>query len=233
MANDVQLHNFTGPLDLLLQLIETQEMPITEVSLSQVTEQFLEYLEEVEERSPEELADFLVVATKLLLIKSQALLPYLQLDQEEEDPNELAAQLRMYKKYAQATEVIQKRIEQRTFLYPKPQTKVLPETVFAPPTGLGTAELRQYFIEILAGLEPVVKIPKTAIQKVISLREKLGQIQQLFKKQVTMNFHELLADAQDPEEIVVTFLAVLELVKQHSVTVKQDGSFADITLQKI
>lgn len=233
MPKEVQLHNFTGPLDLLLQLIETQELPITEVSLSQVAEQFLAYLEEVEERLPEELADFLVVATKLLLIKSQALLPYLQLDQEEEDPNELAAQLRMYKKYVQATEVIQKRLEQRQFLYPKPTTKMIPETVFAPPAGIGTPELRQLFIDVLARLEPVVKIPKTAIQKVVSLREKLGQIQQLLTKQVTMNFHELLADAKDPEEVVVTFLAILELVKQHSVAVKQEGSFANIKIQKV
>jgi len=80
---DIKLENFSGPLDLLLHLIEEKQMDITTVSLSSVTEQFLAYLQEIDERSPEELASFLVVATKLLLLKSQALLPFLQVEEEE------------------------------------------------------------------------------------------------------------------------------------------------------
>lgn len=233
MPKDVQLHNFSGPLDVLLQLIETQELPITEVALADVAEQFLAYLQEIEERHPEELADFLVVATRLLLLKSQALLPYLHPDEEEEDPNELAAQLRMYKRYAQATAQIQALIDAQRFLYPKRHVQRMPEIAFAPPSGIGAPQLRFLFVDVLARLEPIVKISKAAIAKVLSLREKIGQLQQMFSAHTSLRFDELLADAEDREEVVVTFLAVLELVKQQTVAVKQEGAFANIHIQKV
>ena len=85
MSNyEVQVEKFQGPLDLLLQLIERDEMDITQISLAQVTEQYIGYLEEVEELNPEEVADFLVVAARLLFIKSRVLLPTLNLGGEEE-----------------------------------------------------------------------------------------------------------------------------------------------------
>ena len=233
MEKPIQLENFSGPLDLLLQLIEDEKLAICDVSLSQVTEQFLSYLEEVQECLPEELADFLVIATRLLLLKSNALLPYLNLE-EEEDPGELAAQLRMYKKYAEATHFIEDLLQQRLFLYGKKVVKQpMREVEFHPPVSVGNEQLRQLFVDVLEKLEPVVRIPKTALQKVVTLREKLGQIQGLLERQITMNFREMLADADDREEVVVTFLAILELVKQQTVHVRQNQSFTEIIVEKI
>jgi segregation and condensation protein A len=233
MEKPIQLKNFSGPLDLLLQLVETKEMEITAVSLAEVAEQFLLYIEDIDEKHPDELADFLVIATKLLLLKSQALLPFLQIDQEETDPGELAAQLKMYKQYAQATGVIEGIITQQRFLYPKKQVKQQARAVhFHPPEGLGSKELHALFLDVLSRLEPVVKIPKAAIQKVVSLREKFVQIQSMIEKHVKLHFYQLLADSKDRGEVVVTFLALLELVKQRVVDVKQDKSFSNITIEK-
>ncbi|MBI2411444.1 MAG: segregation/condensation protein A [Candidatus Kerfeldbacteria bacterium] len=232
MKKALELENFTGPLDLLLQLIEEDQLEITEVSLASVTEQFLAYLEEVEERLPEELADFLVVATKLLLLKSRALLPYLQIE-DEEDPGELAAQLRMYKKYAEATVGIEELIGRKQFLYAKktPREKFT-QVVFHPPQDISTEHLRTFFVDILSRLEPVVRIPKAAIEKVMSLREKLAQVRNLIEKNITMSFDQLLADNRDRGEVVVTFLALLELVKQQTIVVEQDQSFKQMRIKK-
>lgn len=234
MNKQIELDNFTGPLDLLLQLIEEKEMEITQVSLAAVTEQFLAYLDEVEERAPYELADFLAVATKLLLIKSQALLPFLQ-QEEESDPNELAAQLKMYKKYAQATEAIEAMLEQKRFLFGKPfsATQKQRAVVFQPPKDITPDAVYNYFVEVLERLAPVVRIPKAAMQKIVSLREKLDQIRVAIEDRAQLHFYQLLADSKDRGEVVVTFLALLELVKQQTIAVRQDTAFNNITIEKI
>lgn len=230
MEKPIELDNFHGPLDLLLQLIEANELQITDISIASVAEQFLAYLQDIEEYHPEELADFLVIATKLLLLKSHALLPFLHLE-EEEDPGELAAQLKMYKKYADATKLVEAQIQKALFLYPKKATP--PQPGFFPPQGLGSEQLHQYFADVLQRLEPVVRIPKSAMAKVVTLREKFCQIQDLLEKQAKLHFTELLSESNDRAEVVVTFLALLELVKQQSVCVSQKKAFSDITIEKV
>jgi chromatin segregation and condensation protein Rec8/ScpA/Scc1 (kleisin family) len=93
--------------------------------------------------------------------------------------------------------------------------------------------MREFYIDILASLEPVVRIPKAAYAKVISLRDKLAQIHDILEKNVVMHFQELLAESHDRSDLVVTFLAILELVKQQSVVVKQTSSFSDIIIEKV
>ena len=229
---DIKLENFSGPLDLLLHLIQEKQMDITTDSLSSVTEQFLNYLQEIDERSPEELASFLVVATKLLLLKSQALLPFLQVE-EEENPSDLTTQLKMYKKYATATQVIEEMIAQKNFLFAKPVSKKIYQVAFHPPQLLSLERLQQVFVDVLSLLEPVVKLPKAALAKVVSLREKFVQIQQALEKQAHLNFYQLMQNSHDRSEIVITFLALLELVKQQTIVVKQEKSFQNITIEKI
>ena len=111
---EVKLEQFQGPLDLLLQLIEKQEMDITEVSLAQVADSYIEYINQMGQLNPEEVADFLVVASKLIYIKSKVLLPELDLEEEGID---LEKQLKMYKEYYQATKKIQKSISKKKFNY--------------------------------------------------------------------------------------------------------------------
>lgn len=232
MAVTYQLKQFEGPLDVLLRLIEDQQLTITDVSVAQVTEQFMAYLQQVEERYPEELADFLVTATRLLLLKSQALLPYLTIE-EEEDPNQLTRQLQIYKKYVDAMQYMEARLTQRQFLYQR--TSSLLSTigpVFAPPPTMHTNVLHQVFEDILRDLAPVVRIPKVAIEKVVSLREKINHITDLMTQQAQLSFKHLMLNAETKTEVVVTFLALLELVKQRVVHVSQATPFSDILIKK-
>lgn len=232
MKQELQIQNFDGPLDLLLQLIENRELDITIISLSEVAEQFISYLETIEERSPEELADFLVIATRLLLLKSQALLPYLQAD-EEQDPNELATQLKMYKRYVDAMEGVQQMLLAGNQLFgSKPSVREQVIT-FRPPSVFELNDLRNLFVDVLEGLAPIVRIPKAAIEKVVTLREKFTQIHELLKKQKQLSFTELLADSNDRGEVVVTFLALLELMKKQEIAVTQQSPQDTITIQSL
>ena len=107
MKAHFQLEKFSGPLDLLLSLIDEEKLDINELAISEVTEQYLRYLEAMEEKRPEELADFLVMATRLLLLKSKNLLPQLETD-EEEGPS-LEEQLRLYKAFVEASKKLNKK----------------------------------------------------------------------------------------------------------------------------
>ena len=112
MPHVFKLEQFEGPLDLLLRMIEEEKMDVTQVALSKVTDQFIQYLTGIEEKQPEELADFLVVASKLLLIKSRVLLPQVVL---EEDGSDLEKQLRIYKEYLEASKILHKIILKKKF----------------------------------------------------------------------------------------------------------------------
>ena len=103
----IKIENFEGPLDLLLQLIEREELDITTVSLLDVADQYINYLSKIEDKKPEMLADFLLIAAKLLYIKSRALLPELETDSDE-DSMDLARQLKMYKKFVEASKILSK-----------------------------------------------------------------------------------------------------------------------------
>ena len=225
----IKLEKFEGPLDLLLQLIEQKQLDISEVSLSQVTEQYIRYLKDVQEVNPEELADFLVVAAKLLLIKSRILLPTLEVEEEGTD---LEQQLRMYKEFYEASKVLQEIIHKKKFLYPREKPAVAIEPVFNPPKSMNTNRLRELFIHVLESIEPIISMPKQMYERTISIEEKISHLRNTIHAQATMNFHKLLKTSKDKTEIIVTFLALLELVKQRMVIVVQKNMFSDIEIRK-
>jgi len=227
----IKLEQFEGPLDLLLQLIEQQKLDITTISLSQVADQYLQFLAENRDFAPEELADFLVVAAKLLLIKSKALLPQLQWD--EEDEGSLETHLKIYKEYLEASIQLNKIIRRKKWSYPRETLKSFHLTpVFSPPKDITTIDLRDMFIHILREIEPVAQLPQSVIQRTLSIQERIGYIQQLISERVSVNFLSVLKGAKTKTDIVVTFLALLELVKQKIVVVAQPDIFSDIIIKK-
>lgn len=150
----IKLEQFEGPLDLLLRLIEQQKFDITRVSLSQVTDQFIEYLDQTEDLSLDELVDFLVVAVKLLLIKSKALLPSLN-PEEEEEIQKLEDQLKIYKEYFEASKKIDEIILKKNFSFIREKSlKIIP--IFCPPKNLNKNILAEIFTEILKDLEAAI-----------------------------------------------------------------------------
>ena len=231
MVYKIRLEKFEGPLDLLLQLIEEEAMDITQVSLAHVTDQYLQYLNTTADISTEELADFLVVAAKLLLIKSRTLLP--QLGIEEEEGTDLERQLRMYREFYEASKVLNKMILKKHFLYPRDRMVIKIDRVFNPPKSITTEKLRDLFVGVLQELEPWVNIPREVMVKTISIRERITNIQQMISQKVNMSFRDLLKSSKNKTEVIVTFLAILELVKQRTVAVVQENVFDDIVIKKV
>lgn len=226
----IKIEQFEGPLDLLLELIEAEKLDITEVSLAKIADEFVASLRQVEATRPEELADFLVVAAKLLLIKSRVLLPYLVLD-EDDDATDLARQLKMYKVYFDASKRIRKMLHQHHVVYTRAQLP--PTPVFSPPEGLTTDELVVAFRTVLARLEPVIRLPREVYVKTVNLQATIRSIRERLLEQTNFSFSHLMADARSKVEIIVTFLALLELVKQRAIAVVQDERFSDISIARV
>ena len=227
----VKLQQFEGPLDLLLELIESEKLDLSQLSLSAVTDRYLAHLKEDLNVPPEELADFLVVATKLLFLKSRLLLPFLNLGGDEPIAD-LESQLRIYKEYLDAAKQIESMIGKRRFLFVHEKLPHV-EIGFAPPKSLKAEQMADFFRGVIARLEPLVKVPQAVVEKTVSIHEKIQQIQAMFETAKRMSFSKLLMNAESKTEIIVSFLALLELVKQRSVAVSQEARWGEIVIDKL
>lgn len=224
----VRAATFNGPLDLLLQLIEREELDITTLSLAKITEDYIRELQALDELPLEELSEFLVVAAKLLLIKSRVMIPGEAI--EDEVASDLERQLRMYKAFVDASKQIAKLYGRHKVSYARDGwTNV--EPIFNPPPGLQSNTLREIFGVILQELEPIVRLPQTVIIRTINIREKISQIRDLLLEQPRTSFHALLGAAGSKTEVIVTFLALLELVKQRTVTLAQAEPLGDLQVE--
>lgn len=226
----IKIEKFNGPLDLLLQLIEEQKMAITEIAMAQVTDQYLEHIEKIEDRDPEELSDFLVVASRLLYLKSKAILP---LQEQEEVYDDLEKQLKMYKEFVEASKKINQMIKAGNFTFSRSKPLQEMKVIFSPAPNITVKNLREVFLTILKRLDPLVKMPKQLIQKTISLQARIFELKDLIKKQEKIQFKDLFKNAKNKTEIIINFLAILELVKQNQLIVKQKSLFDDIVIEKV
>jgi len=229
---ETKLDQFSGPLDLLLSLIENQKLSISQVSLANVTDQYLSYLDGLAENNATELADFLVVATKLLIIKSKSLLPKNEED-EEDSADQLELQLRMYKEYLEAVKKIEKIIKEKKVIFSRDRIQVNFEPVFSPPPACNAQDLKIVFEQIIGRIDYIVNLPQKILEKVVSLSEIVTSIRESLAKTSKMNFKNLISGAKTKSEIVVCFMALLELIKSGEAIVNQDGIFDEITVEKI
>ena len=227
---ELKLEEFSGPLDLLLSLIQEQKLSITELSLSRVTEQYLDYIDKLEKYHPEELADFLVIATRLLLLKSQALIP--QFAPEEEDGPSLEEQLRLYKMFVGAS----KKLNEKWVSNLRGSFRIEPPRKtegFVWPANVSLDAMQQSMVQLLSRLKPPEALPQTQIDKAISMKERIDSIRKQLKKSGEVGFHEMLKSAKNKTEVIVSFLAILELVKQQTIYLQQDDTFSDILIRKV
>lgn len=225
----VKLERFEGPLDLLLQLIEKRELDITEVALAEVTEQYLEYLDNEADLPPSEMADFLVIAAKLLLIKSRVLLPQLFVEEVDDDAKELREQLAIYKLYLAAGEHLLQRYQSPRAVFSRDKLPKIEIDGFAPPANVVTDALQLSFVSLLKSLEKLVQPEPEIIKRTVSLRERITKLRALFTPGARLTFQEILADSGSRTDIIVSFLAILELVKQKQVVARQDDETIIIT----
>lgn len=224
---EVKVATFSGPLDLLLQLIEQQQLDISQVSLATVTEQYITALQSMEELPVDELADFLVIAAKLLLIKSRLLVPGEAV--EDDSGVELERQLKMYQAFVAAAKQVAKLYNRHRVLYPREGFAAM-EPIFNPPEHVKAADLRQVFAEALKQLEPITRLPQTVIVRTINIRQKIEQISERLAAEKTTSFRQLLQQSNNKTEVIITFLAVLEMVKLRTATAVQEGLYADVSI---
>jgi segregation and condensation protein A len=184
---------------------------------------------------PEEMADFLVVAAKLLLIKSRALLPFLKAEAEEEI-KEFEDQLKMYKEFLEATKRIEAIIDKKRFSFPREfnrQAILANANIFSPPKKLTGKDLHDLFNEIIKNIKPAEVLEEKRLEKTYNIEDKILAIQQILLNQIKVSFKHILAGAQNKTEVIVSFLALLELIKQKNIMVAQEGLFAEIEINKI
>ncbi|MBI2484864.1 segregation/condensation protein A [Candidatus Uhrbacteria bacterium] len=230
-AYTIETERFSGPLHLLLELIEHEEMPITEVSLSAVTEQYLRYLD-THEVPADELADFLLVASRLLYLKSQELLPEKKAE-EERTGEQLALQVQLYKLFME----LAPHIEEAFSLLPKmaerprPQLPTLKTRAF--PSTLTGKVLEEAFARVLRILEPFFALKRTTMERVASVAERMQELRAAIMSRATLAFRDLTSGASRRIDVVVSFLALLELMKQRLVRTRQSATFRDITIERI
>ena len=244
----VSLPIFEGPLDLLLHLIEQEKLDISEVSLVAVTDQYLKSIEHLEELVPGALADFLVVASRLLYIKSTRLLPKPAVGSEEEEDSaeNLVRHLLEYRQFKRAAGELREREEEGARLFVRPPTAIdLSDLPDRPPdfgdldSNLLQKALRRALQRIPVAPPPpkVQPYTVTVADRMVTLRELIATWQQhesaalpALTARPQLAFAALLAQATSRMEIIVTFLAVLELVKQQELFAVQEATFGEIVL---
>lgn len=225
---------YEGPLDLLLSLIERAELDITSVSLASVTDSYLSYINSLEQVHPDEISAFLLIAAKLLQIKSEALLPRppARKPGEEDVGLTLVDQLKLYKRYKEIGMWMHERQEEnlRTFLRIAPPPKVEAKL------DLSNLTLERLLVaaeEAFAKERNKLPLGTIIAAPRITIREKIELIARTMKEVERASFRALLTQGASRLEIVVTFLAMLELVKRYRIQAHQEGLFGEIEIDRM
>jgi segregation and condensation protein A len=228
----VQLPVFEGPLDLLLHLIERDELDITTIALAQVTDQYLAHLEVLERREARELTSFLVVAAKLLLIKSLALLPRPPaLSPEAEDVgHELVRQLQAYKRFKEIASLLEEQEKKGLHSY----VRIAPAPRLEPQLDLEGVTLQDLLTVVQEALDAVPAPPAGEVITpiTVTIDGQIAHIEKRLARRRRVRFRDILSDATTRVEIIVTLLAVLEMIKQDRVQVQQEQMFGEILIER-
>jgi segregation and condensation protein A len=221
----VKTEVFEGPLELLLNLIEKRKLLINDIALSQVTDDYIQYIKAHEAEFPiGKISHFIVVASTLLLIKSKSLLPTLELTEEETaSVEDLELRLRIYQRIKTASETVRGRLG-TDVLFSRQFVKQEQIPTFAPPTGISVAQILESIKNFTKSLPKVEKVPQAMIKKVISLEDMIGRLTQRIRTGLQMGFREFSGMGKEEKvTVIVSFLAMLELVKQGLIAVEQES----------
>ena len=229
-AFQLQLPVFEGPLDLLLYLIEREELDITAVSLVQVTDQYLSHLRSGEQVDATALAEFIATGTRLLLLKSRALLPQPPSDDEdvEELGEDLVQRLREYRRFKEAAGMLQDIEAEGLRTYPREA----PPPELPLPTGLDgvTLDLLAEIVREVLERQPVEEPEVIVEREELTVEEMVAELTQALQRQSQVSFRSFISSCRSRLEVIVAFIAVLELIKALRLEAAQDAPFGDISL---
>ena len=220
---------FSGPLDLLLNLVEKRKLLINEVSLSEIADDYMEYVEKMTDFPIAETANFVLVASTLVLIKSKSLLPGLNLSEEESGSIEdLERRLKLYKKYRELGEGIRNKFGKKIIFFGGMSTGDI--RVFAPPQKLSISTLKNAVMGMIENLPKPKKLAEATVRKIVSLEEMIESLTTRIQEGIKMSFKNLTGK-YEKMDVIVSFLAMLELVKRGVIAVRQDHNFHDIEME--
>lgn len=238
---NVKFHVFEGPLDLLYHLVEKNEIDIYDIPIAELAEQYIAYISQMQSVGMESMSEFLVMAATLLEIKSKMLLPRSREEApEEEDPRDrLMQHLLEYKLYKDVTEIFRENRFEAEKLYFREPGAEASSTVAAADEfldGLSLKKLYETFEDILRRKE--MKTDKirasfdTVRKDIYNIRDKMAYIEELLEFKDGLKFSEFFFAGARKMEMVVTFLAALELIRMKRITIKQDENFGEIIIKK-
>ena len=239
MKYSIHLNVYDGPLDLLCDMISKQKIDIKDISIIEITKQYLAYINMLEAMDLEVTSDFITMATKLLEIKSKYLLfSQRELDEEEDPRLELMEQLREYKKYKKASEVLKDSVDYLNQPYYRNREEIIIDD---------KVDLNEISIESIKSILPYIfkvknieeenetkkdeRLNKIVRGKIISVEEKIEYIQNILTTADKISFNNIIKD-NTKDEVIATFLSLLELIKAKEIVVVQENFFEDIIIKK-
>jgi len=224
----IKTENYEGPFEVLLDLIEERKLLVNDLTLASITEDFITHVKNQTAFPVEETANFIQIAAMLLLIKSKSLIPDLELtDDENADVEDLKRRLAAYEKVRAAAREL-------TRLYGKSVMvsagERLPEVVFSPSRDLSKDALAEALLRVLAAREEVEKLPEARVKPMITIEEMMNRLAKRVQSAMTLSFKEFAKGSKERVEVIVSFLALLELVKQGAVAAEQFDTYGDIRI---
>ncbi len=231
MSFTVKQERFEGPLELLLDLIEKKKLFVNDVSLAKVADDYMAYVKNLSEFPVSDSAQFVLVASTLLLIKSKSLLPALDLTAEEEaSVEDLERRLKLYERVRRLSRALGQ-IWGKKMLFARGEKPLVP--VFSPDGDMTAQNLLAAANRVLSNLPKKEFLPKVVVDKIISLEEMIASLAKRVAASIKMSFREFTGTAgrEGKEGVIVGFLAMLELVKQGVISVRQEKHFDDIHME--
>ncbi len=231
MSFTIKQAHFEGPLDLLLDLIEKRKLFVSDISLAQVTDDFIAHVKQFEQLPMGESAHFILIASTLLLIKSKSLLPELALTEEEQgDIRDLETRLKIFKRIKEASTHIQRLFGSQVLFVQSHARPIQPTFTPAPEFSLEKALVS--LKDLINRLPKKEALPKHVVQKVISLEDMIGTLTTRITSSLRMSFKQFSGEHKGEKvNVIVSFLAMLELVKEGVLHVTQERHFDDIQME--
>src|ERR1035437_2940464 len=224
----IKTDSYEGPFEILLDLIEARKLLVNDLTLANITEDYIQHVRAQETFPVEETANFIQIAATLLLIKSKSLIPDLILTEEENaDVDDLKRRLLAYEKVREAARELA-RIFGKSMMLPAGERAQ--EPFFAPSRDLSKDALAEALARVLAARETVEELPEARVKPLISIDEVMDQLAKRVQSAMTLSFKDFTGSTKEKVEVIVSFLALLELVKQGAVSAEQYGQHGDIRI---
>ncbi len=224
----IRTDGFEGPFELLLDLIEARKLLVNDLALANITEDFIAHVRAQDTFPVEETANFIQIAATLLLVKSKSLIPDLALTEEENaDVEDLKRRLTAYEKVREASRELAQLYGKQVMVRGGDRPV---EIVFAPSRDLSPDGLTEALARVLSAREVVEELPEVRVKPLITIEEMMDRLAKRVQSAMTISFKDFAGSNKEKIEVVVSFLALLELVKQGAVAAEQYGEHGDIRI---